>query len=168
MDDELQIKIFREYPEFFKYMDNMRISLMCFGIECGNGWYNLIYELCGDIKSFFMNEYMDEDGKHGIPEYFYVEQIKEKFGSLRFYVSCAPKEVYDMINNAEDKSFCICEICGDEARYRDELCWIRTLCDKCLKEHLKSHGLPVSDCISSWQKKQGAPYIKKGDDIDDE
>jgi len=36
-------RLFKKYPEFFKYRDDMMASLMCFGFECGDGWYDLIF-----------------------------------------------------------------------------------------------------------------------------
>ena len=105
MDKKLEQKIYKRYPEFFKHRDDMHASLMCFGMECRDGWYNLINNLCKDIHGYYM--------KHGgIPESFYVTQIKEKWGSLRFYTSGAPEQVHKMIADAEHKSFYICEICG--------------------------------------------------------
>lgn len=47
------------------------------GFECDNGWYDLIHELCQKITDRFAR-----DGKEPGIE---VLQVKEKFGSLRFY-----------------------------------------------------------------------------------
>lgn len=158
MDNNLEDQIFSRYPELFKHREDMKVSLMCFGIETGDGWYKLIDDLCRDIYSYYNNN-------GGVPEYFYVEQIKEKYGSLRFYVTSAPTEVHDMIQVAEDKSYSICMHCGKPGRYRDDLSWVLTLCDSCLDKYVKrrfhrSRG-EGEDFISSWQKKAGAPFIKK-------
>lgn len=169
MNKENTEKLYKKYPEFFKYKDDMKQSLMCFGFACNDGWFKLIDKLCHDIKKWFITEYdgQDYNGKiyrHVIPSYFYIQQVKEKYGSLRFYISPAPEKVHDMIRVAELKSYYICEECGKEGKefYRDKLPWIRTLCDECLNKHVlkifKHIRKAKEDYISDWQKKNGAPY----------
>lgn len=158
-------KLFNDFPEFFGHKNNKQMSLMAFGFACDDGWYQLIYNLCKDIKEWF-NDNMD-----GVPDYFEIQQVKEKYASLRVYTGPAPKEVHNMIHKAEHNSYFICEKCGDDIRnhryndneyhgyYRDELPWIRTLCDDCLCEELKSKGLCCdNDYISDWQKENKAPF----------
>ena len=41
-----------------------------------------------------------------------VVQVKEKLGSLRVYVQCASESVRDLINDIQQQSYSICEICG--------------------------------------------------------
>jgi len=169
--------LFNMYPELFKHRDNVRVSLMRFGFECGDGWFDLINNLCMKIEQWFNNnETNDYDenrnviGKStGVPGHFYVAQVKEKFGSLRFYVGAAPQAVHDMIHEAENKSYYICEHCGMFAGfpgepgyksfYRDGLSWVLTLCDDCLKKHLDRKGLPFDDYVSDWQKEHNAPFV---------
>jgi hypothetical protein len=85
MDKELEDKIFNDFPEFFKNRGNMQMSLMGFGFECGNGWYQLIYKLCADIKEYYLTQYegVGYEGEtyyHEVPAHFSIEQVKEKFG----------------------------------------------------------------------------------------
>ena len=66
-------------------------------------------------------------------------QIKEKFGSLRFYTGGLIKGGNEIISKYEYKSLETCEVCGDVG----DLCirgnWYRTLCDKHRDEmHYKS------------------------------
>ena len=178
MDKELQDKIFNTFPEFFKNRNDIKRSLMIFGIETGNGWFDLIYNLCSSIKDWFMSnesrhydsDYEDFVVKKGIQPGFQVVQVKEKFGGLRFYVDAAPQAIHDLIHKAESDSFFICERCGDDVRnhdygndgyhsfYRDNLPWVQTLCDGCLLKELERVKLPSGDYISSWQKKNNAPF----------
>ena len=155
MNDKHTKKLLEDFPEMFKHREDLQASLMAFGFECGDGWFDLVYELCKQIKDCY---------KGVIPEEFYVTQVKEKFGGLRFYISGAPMAVHDMIDQAEKKSFAICEHCGQPGKYRDDLPWILTLCDSCLDKHvLKSLGRerkPAEDFISDWQKKQRAPFVE--------
>jgi len=124
---------------------------MGFGFECSDGWYKLINNLCKNIYDYF---------KGNIPEHFYVIQVKEKFGALRFYITSAPAEIHDMIHETEKESYFICERCGKHGKefYRDMLPWIQTLCDDCLRKHLDKMGLPFESFISDWQKKNKAPF----------
>lgn len=171
MNEELQNNIFDSYPELFKNRDDLQQSLMGFGFECSDGWYDLINTLCADIYHYFNTKYEgvgynDEKYFHEVPKHFSVQQVKEKFGSLRFYISSAPMEIFDMVRTAENKSYRICEECGKNGNgfYRDDMPWIRTLCDKCLDKHVvkmwnrirKKH----EDFISDWQKKHKAPFIE--------
>jgi len=162
MHKELDEKIFNDFPELFKNVDNLKVSLMAFGFECADGWFDLIYNLCKNIKAYY---------KGNIPERFSVVQVKEKFGGLRFYITSAPMEVHNMIAKAELESYRICEHCGKKhavvkgkytSFYRDDLDWVLTLCDNCLDKHIlkKYHRKrkPGEDFISGWQKENGSPY----------
>lgn len=94
-------------------------SLMCFGFECGDGWFELIKELSEKLEP--------EAGVVAI-------QVKEKFGGLRFYLrGGAPDRVWDLIDEAEEKSEVTCEVCGKPGTLRGGG-WVRTLCDECDKE----------------------------------
>ena len=81
----------------------------------GNGWLGLIKEL------------IEEAIKLGWDRQ--VCQIKEKFGGLRFYINGAPDGVHKLIREAENKSYEICEVCGEPGEMRKGG-WIVTLCDK--------------------------------------
>jgi hypothetical protein len=80
----------------------------------GNGWAKLLDEIYDQL-----------------PADVYVCQVKEKFGGLRFYVGSAPIEVLDFIEQAETKSYKICEECGEVGRERSMYTWIYVRCDKC-------------------------------------
>jgi len=61
-----------------------------------------------------------------------ASQVKEKFGTLSFYMSSATDEMWDLISEAERKSGETCEDCGAPGRRRGGG-WIVTLCDECAK-----------------------------------
>ena len=104
-----------------KLIDKYPILLenLSFGIECGNGWFSLLDRLCEDIIKI--------DGT------CVATQIKEKYGTLRFYVDFANDEVYDLIDKAEEESISICEECGEIGQMTGTT-WLKTLCKKCKKE----------------------------------
>ena len=81
----------------------------------GNGWYGIIKELIE--KSIAAG--WDKQ----------ICQVKEKFGGLRFYINSAPDGVHTLIREAENKSFEICEVCGNQGEPRKGG-WIKTLCEE--------------------------------------
>ena len=61
-----------------------------------------------------------------------ASQVKEKFGLLRFYMTSATDEMYDLIREYENKSAHICEGCGAPGKLRGDT-WYVTQCDGCAK-----------------------------------
>ena len=77
-------------------------------------------------------------------EYPVVEQVKEKMGGLRFYISGGELHteqfrycMREAIHMAESLSFTICENCGNKGQVRNSHVWIRTLCDDCESKRKK-------------------------------
>lgn len=63
-------------------------------------------------------------------------QVKEKFGTLRFYVDYGEEyadEIEKLIRQAENESAITCEDCGNPGKTRPGG-WIKTLCDDCVKK----------------------------------
>jgi hypothetical protein len=101
MKTELQQKIFDKYPKMFGDRTKPKTeTCMCWGLEVGDGWYNIIDTLCEALTYTYTTSVQvdEEDGKRlGIKPYsdsyyFSIEppqviatQVKEKFGTLRFY-----------------------------------------------------------------------------------
>lgn len=88
----------------------------CFGIECDEGWSDLIYNLCKEL------DLIKFDGT--------VVQIKEKFGGLRFYINGGTTEVHNLIDKAESDSFSICEVCGKPGTCINYHGWLMTKCEE--------------------------------------
>jgi hypothetical protein len=93
--------------------------------ECGPGWADLIYKLSVKIEKILENS---SDNK-----LMYATQVKEKYGSLRFYMSSATDEIYDLITDSEDLSGQICENCGEIGEMRGPK-WFNVLCDACFNK----------------------------------
>lgn len=91
------------------------------GIDCGDGWYPLIRELCRDITEVYATA--------GQPVDVVVQQVKEKYGQLRFYCR-ASLWIEELIETYEERSAQVCEVCGMAGCLRAELPWIQTLCDE--------------------------------------
>jgi hypothetical protein len=61
-----------------------------------------------------------------------VIQVKEKFATLRFYISGNyPSWYEDLVDYYEYKSGTTCEQCGKAGIIRTDRSWIVTLCDDC-------------------------------------
>lgn len=157
MRRELDEALCAKYPLIFKDRNaDMRTTAMCWGLECGDGWYNLIDVLCGLLTSEYRGaksryEYLIEAGVGGVlygtktvtqedidhaksrldEETLKVPvavQVKEKYGGLRFYVQAATDKHHQYINFAESMSYRTCEECGAPGKtYTDG--WHMTLCD---------------------------------------
>lgn len=158
MRKELDEALCAKYPLVFKDRHaNMQHTAMCWGFECGDGWYNIIDVLCGLLTSDYrsaesryesikdkVNQPQWEGSKKIITQEMIDEakakldeetakvpvavQVKEKFGGLRFYVQAATDKHYSYISFAESMSYRTCEECGAPGkRYTDG--WHRTLCD---------------------------------------
>ena len=66
---------------------------------------------------------------------FTVTQIKEKYGTLRFYVSSTLKGVQDLIDLYEAKSETVCEICAMAGSLHVKNEYLLTLCNDCAAEN---------------------------------
>lgn len=94
-------------------------------LEVGDGWRDLIANLAEKLDTIALT--MPLEARKGI----YLQQIKEKFGGLRFYLSQGTDPMFNAIQEAEAASYHICEECGATGRRRNGS-WLRTLCDKCV------------------------------------
>lgn len=125
MNENNTNRLFNEFPTFFRGREDIHNSLMGFGFECDDGWFDIIHRLCTDIKAV-----CDRAGWDG----FRVVQVKEKWGGLRFYTDGLPVDIADeidvLISKAESDSYTICEVCGNTGQLRKGGWW-RTLCDDC-------------------------------------
>lgn len=115
---ELQKQLFDKYPQLFTQKNlPPSQSNMCFGFECGDGWFTLLDNLCSLIQSNKETETQ-------------ATQIKEKFGGLRFYYTGGNDFIDGAVMLAEKMSEHICEECGDRGSIKYDAGWLRCRCDK--------------------------------------
>ena len=120
-----------------------------YGMELGDGWYQVIWDMCAEITAVYETE--------GLPVDLVVDQVKEKFGTLRFYYHPKDQEAaihaFDCLNEGsslrfqpsssnvhqktaeivgkyETLSAQVCEICGKPGCLRKNLRRIQTLCEE--------------------------------------
>jgi len=158
---ELQNKLYASYPKIFAQKDlDMKRTAMCWGISCGDGWYNILEVLCGELQSYvdephrnvelytrFLEEAtLNEDdeavkmweqklqkAKKSIVPQVEAVQVKEKYGTLRFYTNVYDDRINSLTGFAESMSACTCEDCGSPGS-PDPGGWIKTRCDNCRGE----------------------------------
>jgi hypothetical protein len=103
------------------------------GFAVGEGWWPILEALCANIQSHIDWQNTNHK-KHPVVEQVVVEQIKEKFGGLRFYYQGGDDNVHGMVRMAEAWAANCCEECCAPGKRRDGG-WIRTLCDQHEAEH---------------------------------
>ena len=179
MREELDNKLCAKYPKIFRdRRAPMNQTCMCWGFEHGDGWYNIIDQMCANIQhhidwtrkqrlnallynralsraikgdlstynrlSVWQRNQIDDDLKDPEPQLRHVPeacpqvvamQVKEKFGTLRFYYSGGDDIVRGIERMADSMSAVTCEECGIPGRIRHGG-WISTHCD----EHARAHG----------------------------
>jgi len=104
--------------------------------ECGPGWYDILYSLSNKIERILETSKKSCDSLqcpcNDCLE-MHAVQVKEKYGTLRFYMSCETDEISDLIAEAEALSSQTCENCGALAKMRGTR-WMEVKCDKCFEE----------------------------------
>ena len=137
MRDELDRTLCEKYPKIFvdRYA-SMTETCMCWGFEHGDGWYQIIDSLCANIQHHI--DYNNKNFEKGYTQYKQVPQvvatqIKEKFGTLRFYYDGGDDVIGGMVSMAESWSAVACEECGVPGT-QNSRGWIKTLCETHRKE----------------------------------
>ena len=136
MNTELQNKLYEKYPQLFVNKDKTPMqSPMCFGIETGEGWYEILSSLCWMIKQYedsiiWQTEWNQKTNSEYKSDYFPVkfDQIKEKYGGLRVYFSGGDQYIEGLVSMAEAMSYKICDVCGNKGEANKQG-WISTRCE---------------------------------------
>lgn len=170
MKKELDEALCAKHPLIFKDRNaDMRSTAMCWGFDCGDGWYNILDVLCMHLSSDYnqaKNDYDRIKDKVDRPRWRgsdkivtlasineaqakmdeealkvpVATQVKEKYGGLRFYVSGAMDDQYNYISFAESMSYRTCETCGSPGKLY-AYGWYKTLCSV----HAKEDGREETD-----------------------
>jgi hypothetical protein len=174
---ELDKLLCEKYPKMMVNRNkDMKETCMCWGFECGDGWFNILDQLMGNIQHYidwkekqrkWAMEYneMATQAKAGNFELFEetmkaqpndeykekrlaeivagnfrevpesipqvtLDQVKEKFGTLRFYYSGGDDYISGMVSLAESMTGVTCEGCGNPGERRGDG-WIHTYCTPC-------------------------------------
>ena len=131
MKAELQQQLYEKYPNIFRQKDlDKTVTAMCWGVSCGDGWYDLIDTLCENIQNRIVNFNRNRpEEEHLVCE---AVQVKEKFGGLCFYTYGGDDYIDGLISMAESMSYHICTECSKPSAKQDNnRGWIYTLCESC-------------------------------------
>jgi hypothetical protein len=177
MKQELDKLLCEKYPKMMVNRNkNMQETCMCWGFECGDGWFNILDQLMGNIqhhidwkekqrkwamdynematqakagnfelfeetmKALPNDEYKEKrlaeivagdfrEVPESIPQVT-LDQVKEKFGTLRFYYSGGNDYISGLVSMAESMTEVTCESCGNIGERRGGG-WIHTYCTPC-------------------------------------
>ena len=111
MNEALSQKLLDDFPMLFRDRDP---SSLPYWFACGDGWFDLIYQLAQDIESVAREHGLNPDS----PQWPRCRQVKEKLGSLRFVVFAVEgqPEMSERIGElrlvALNRSIDICGVCG--------------------------------------------------------
>lgn len=150
MRQELDELLCKNYPKLMvnRHGDPQETT-MCWGFECGDGWFNILNQLMSNIQHHIdwkekqrnstirFNSTATPEHIRPVPEpvlQVTVDQVKEKFGTLRFYYTGGDDYVRGLVSMAESMSGVTCEVCGNPGttNYKG---WFTTLC----KDHRKAN-----------------------------
>lgn len=122
--------LYKKYPLIFAKVN---------GLEIGEGWADLVDQLCDYLQMQTKNNNLQ----------VVATQVKTKFGGLRFYTERATREQQWVIGFVENLSINFCEECGSNQNVgQTSGSWVTTVCQKCFdknKEKYKDKRLiPIS------------------------
>jgi len=187
MKQELDKLLCERYPKMMVNRNkDMKETCMCWGFECGEGWFNILDQLMGNIQhhidwkirqhdvaikinkiatqlkagnsELFDEEYKDlinleykEKRKQELIDQplreveqpvcqVTLDQVKEKFGTLRFYYSGGDDYISGLVSMAESMSAVTCDECGNPGKQVGGG-WITTLC----QTHAEARGIYKQD-----------------------
>jgi hypothetical protein len=130
MNHELELKLYNKYPKILRDCGKSPMeSCMAFWIETDDGWYELL-DKCMEKLQYFC----DLCSKDGREVQVVASQIKEKYGTLRFYTSVYDANsiedaiIDDIINQTEGRSARTCEVSGEYGEPCHIGGWYKTLC----------------------------------------
>lgn len=123
MSPELDRNLCENFPNLYRDRNgDKRETCMVWGFP-GDGWFKIIYDLSVKLEGMILK----------LPEAqradYRASQVKEKMGTLCYYVTCTTPEINAAIQKAEKASETTCEECGQPGVLR-EGSWLRTLCKK--------------------------------------
>ena len=120
---EIESVLVQRHPKIFsvELSDSTRPATP-WGIQCHDGWFNILDTLCSCIQ-----QYVDNNKKEQVT----AREIKEKFGELRFYYDNGDEHIRGMVDLAETWSLRACEVCGEiGVRKKTKNGWVITRCDR--------------------------------------
>jgi len=120
--DRLSAKLEEENNKITKYKNGRIVKIFKF-------LYDMLEYL--KINNILYRHWRIKLNRLAYPEHIIAEQVKQKFGSLRFYINIWDDKLHKWINEAEEESINTCEACGSKDQVEMTKGWIRAQCRKC-------------------------------------
>ena len=128
------------------------------------GWHSIMCDMCVNLLGYFRDHNID-------PYAFHIDQLKEKFGSIRLYYSLHLEDKFDdegidaIIQKYEELSEHTCCECGNEATLMSKG-WICPYCKDCA-DRLKAEDGKRWDFVplerSTWTKIKDSQIFSYGE-----
>lgn len=126
MRADLDAKLCADFPNLYRDRNaSMQTTCMCWGFEVGDAWEPLIRDLSAKLETMIMEQ------PPGEREFYAAAQVKEKYGTLRFYMTSSTEEMDKAIEEAERVSAVTCESCGAPGKLGVVNYWWSVRCDGC-------------------------------------
>lgn len=107
------------------------------GMFIPEGWNELFLKCCEELREALL--------KLGKLDEFRINQLKEKYGSMRIYTNVSYPEIYEIINRYEIISQFTCCKCGKTATV-ETTGWVCPYCNYCIKG-IKRRTKPIGYII---------------------
>lgn len=123
MTPESESKLFAAAPLLYSELRRRSEPRLRYGLgyfECGDGWRSSLLALSAALEALIRVE--------SDPPRYRAHQVKEKFGTLRFYMSETTDAMRSLICTAEQASATLCEDCGAAGSSGALVSLARTVC----------------------------------------
>ena len=149
--------------------ESMMETTMCWGFECGDGWFNLLNQLMSNIQHY--TDWNNDNFAKGYKQYKQVpqvtlDQVKEKFGTLRFYYTGGDEHISGMVRMAESMSAVTCESCGNPGE-QTRGGWIKTVCKPCNQKREEEYARQTTEYETKKETKNELNYQFISEDTGD-
>lgn len=119
MNKDLTELLWNSFPRLYRgRFLSIQESLIPFGFDCGDGWFQIIWDLSVELDKLGCQ----------------ATQVKEKYGGLRFYYGNPPNVSYTitdkLVTEAEKKAAVTCEITGKPGRLVSHHGWYMVRCQE--------------------------------------
>lgn len=94
-----------------------------FYFECHDGWFDLLLDASIQLERQILSY------PESIRQDIVASQVKEKYGTLRFYISYYTEELDEIVDAVERQSATVCETCGMPGKIRGSS-WLYCACDE--------------------------------------
>jgi hypothetical protein len=152
MKDELEKALVRDFPNVFHRDSNGIDCWNLFGIEFSDGWEPSLRKAAAKLEPLLVEQIKkDPEGyKFG---YYRTTQLKEKFGTGRWYTSGMTDEMDKITEAWEKRTHKICETCGKKGKLRGDS-WVYTACWDHTQPQDRDNLEIVEDAYEKKEKKE--------------